>query len=68
MELVLLVSGDKGSKMGMTKFTVFETLTKLNVFYSQTEEKQVFLKKKLQFTYKQHGKFLISWHEKKIYS
>ena len=51
MELVLLVSGDQVSKMGMTKFISFETLTKLYAFYSQTEEKQVFLKKKLQFTY-----------------
>ena len=45
MELVLLVSGDQVSKMGMTKFISFETLTKLYAFYSQIEEKQVFLKK-----------------------
>ena len=40
-----LVSGDQVSKMGMTKFISFETLTKLYAFYSQIEEKQVFLKK-----------------------
>ena len=42
MELVLLVSGDQVSKMGMTKFISFETLTKLYAFYSQIEVNRSF--------------------------